>query len=129
MPNAGNALGEADCVGGATCIPTASAFAGIGAPAGAAKEGGALGEADCGAAETGGDTMPGGLAKDGAHGAAPETCSDGGGLRTDATDVPAATAMAWALVAASVSSTSGSETNPPAHGAAGEEPLPLPVMT
>ena len=91
MPNAGNALGEADCVGGATCIPTANTFAGIGAPAGVAKEGGALGEADCGVAETDGDTMPGGLAKD--------------------------------------SSNSGSETNPPVHGAAGEEPLPLPITT
>ena len=82
VPDAGNAHGEANCGEGATAIPTAPAFAGVGAPAGVPTAGNAHGEADCvggatciptastlggadcGAAETGGDTTPGGLAKD-----------------------------------------------------------------
>ena len=115
----GDALGE---VGG-------------GAPAGVLNEGGALGGVDCGA-PTGVLNEGGALGK--AGGGAPETSgglTTGGGtmsscLHAGASDVPAATAMAWALVAASIASdSSGSETSPPAHEAAGDEPLPLPITT
>ena len=140
-------LGALEGEDAANDIPSGSAEPGARPPT-ASAEGGALGEVpvasgigeSCALAaeKSRVPAMPGGLAKGGALGAAPGT---GGGPRTGdgtrspgshagASDAPTATAMVWALVAASIASdSSGPATSPPAHEAAGIEPLPLPITT